>query len=357
MDDLASIAAHLNGSAAPATAGLICGNPRHQVRRVLFAVEATREVIDETIAAGADLLVTLTPPADTGLVGEDGAGLRRLIRADAALYAVDLAADDVVSEAMSAVLNLGSPRPLRPAETSEYAMLVVYTPEENAQPLRAALAEAGAGAIGDYTGCAWSVTGTGEFTPQGGADPTIGEVGTHEQVRERRLEMVVPLPLLAGVTAALRRAHPYEEPAFSFLPALPPLSRRGQGRVGRLEEPMTVAELSRHLASRLIGHLPDTSLRITDSGREVEHVAISAWPSAETVRAAGGAGADVLITADATADLLRESHERGIALVDAPRARLFWPALPRISRCLATATGGEVETIVSALVGPTWEHE
>src|SRR5699024_4954807 len=128
----------------------------------------------------------------------------------------------------------------------------------------------GAGAIGDYTGCAWSVTGTGEFTPGAGADPAIGQVGAHEQVEERHLGMVVPLDLIPAVTAALRNAHPYEEPAISFIATHPVPSRHGRGRIDILPGAAGVSELRAALAHEL----PGVQIRVRPAAGEIRKVAI-----------------------------------------------------------------------------------
>src|SRR5918912_444844 len=91
--------------------------------------------------------------------------------------------------------------------------LVWFVPEEALDATRAAVFEAGAGRIGDYERCSWYTAGTGTFLAREGADPTIGEVGREERVAEYRLETVYPDDAHAAVLAALRRAHPYEEPA------------------------------------------------------------------------------------------------------------------------------------------------
>jgi len=92
--------------------------------------------------------------------------------------------------------------------------LIVFVPPESLEPVRDALFAAGAGRIGDYERCSWYVEGTGTFL--GGADtsPALGEPGREERVRELRLETVFPVERQDDVLAALRRAHPYEEPAF-----------------------------------------------------------------------------------------------------------------------------------------------
>ena len=100
--------------------------------------------------------------------------------------------------------------------------LVVFVPPEALEAVRDALFEAGAGRIGDYERCSWYTEGTGTFVALEGAEPSVGEVGREERVRELRLETVYPDERHAEVIAALRRAHPYEEPAFDVVPLLEP---------------------------------------------------------------------------------------------------------------------------------------
>jgi hypothetical protein len=100
--------------------------------------------------------------------------------------------------------------------------LVVFVPREALEPLRDALFEAGAGRIGDYSRCSWYTAGTGTFLAGEGTDPAIGEVGREERVSEIRLETIYPDDAHDAVVAALRRAHPYEEPAFDVYPLLEP---------------------------------------------------------------------------------------------------------------------------------------
>src|SRR5690606_3627237 len=92
--------------------------------------------------------------------------------------------------------------------------LVVFVPEEEADQLLDALAAAGAGRIGAYERCAWTTAGIGTFRPGEGASPTIGSVGAVEQVRETRVEMVMPRARRRAVLEALVAAHSYEEPAY-----------------------------------------------------------------------------------------------------------------------------------------------
>jgi hypothetical protein len=92
--------------------------------------------------------------------------------------------------------------------------LAVFVPTEALEAVRDALFAAGAGRLGDYERCCWYTEGTGTFRPLPGAHPAVGEVGEEERVTEMRLETIFPEELQDEVVAALRRAHPYEEPAF-----------------------------------------------------------------------------------------------------------------------------------------------
>jgi hypothetical protein len=100
-------------------------------------------------------------------------------------------------------------------------VLVTYIPEADTDQVLAALFGAGAGSIGAYRECAFVSAGTGQFRPVEGADPAVGQVGQLERVAELRVELVLPRARRAEVVAALRAAHPYEEPAFHVLETAP----------------------------------------------------------------------------------------------------------------------------------------
>jgi hypothetical protein len=96
--------------------------------------------------------------------------------------------------------------------------LVVFLPREALDNVRAALFEAGAGKIGKYEHCSWYAAGTGTFLAGEGTEPAVGQRGKEQRVSELRLETVFPEELQDEVVAALRRTHPYEEPAFDIYP-------------------------------------------------------------------------------------------------------------------------------------------
>ncbi len=96
--------------------------------------------------------------------------------------------------------------------------IVVFVPETHADRLREAMGNAGAGKIGNYTFCTFSIKGTGRFKPEMGASPAIGQVGTLEAVDEERIETVCSEENLQEVLKVIRAVHPYEEPATDVYP-------------------------------------------------------------------------------------------------------------------------------------------
>jgi structural toxin protein (hemagglutinin/hemolysin) RtxA len=92
--------------------------------------------------------------------------------------------------------------------------LVWFVPASHLQATRDAVFVAGAGSIGRYSRCSWATLGEGSFFGGEGTRPSVGGAGRDETVAEYRVETVVPPEKLTAVLAALRRAHPYEEPAY-----------------------------------------------------------------------------------------------------------------------------------------------
>ncbi len=94
--------------------------------------------------------------------------------------------------------------------------LIFYVPEKNCEDLKSAVFSAGAGKYNNYSHCCWQTEGRGQFRPDSGSDPFIGEKGKIEYVREIKVEMIVQGKYLKNVINILKSTHPYEEPAYSI---------------------------------------------------------------------------------------------------------------------------------------------
>ncbi|HEU0147644.1 MAG TPA: hypothetical protein VFR21_12295 [Bradyrhizobium sp.] len=112
----------------------------------------------------------------------------------------------------------GAGSPVELAHAMKTYKIVVFVPESAGKAVRTAMGEAGAGRIGNYACCSFTTKGIGRFRPVEGADPAIGEVGQRAEVIEERIEMICSESHLKAVLAAIRRVHPYEEPAIDFYP-------------------------------------------------------------------------------------------------------------------------------------------
>ncbi|MFC4603079.1 Nif3-like dinuclear metal center hexameric protein [Rhodococcus kronopolitis] len=285
--------------------GLVCGDPADEVSRVLIAVDATAEVVEEALAWGAQLLLVHHPlllrGVDTvGAHTPKGALLHRLIRSGCALYTAHTNADRAdpgVSDALAAALGLTVTGPLEPAPSEPLDKWGVTVPVTDTEAVRDALFAAGAGAVGEYRHCSWTVTGTGQFLPSAAARPTLGEAGRLERVAEDRVEVVARRALRTGVLAALRAAHPYEEPAFDVLELADVGSARGIGRIGVLAEPTTL----RAFTERVHAGLPVTEWGVRAAGDPealVRTVAVCGGSGDSLLGAARARGVDVYVTAD-----------------------------------------------------------
>jgi putative NIF3 family GTP cyclohydrolase 1 type 2 len=219
---LSEVVQVLHGWYPPETAGswdavgLVAGDPDAHISKVLLAVDPTVEVAREAADWGADLLVVHHPLFLRAVHGvarttPKGRTLGMLTDAGCALLTAHTNADQAeggVSEALAAAIGLTDLAPVLPAAEESFDKLTVFVPLDAADTVRAALADAGAGRIGDYDHASFSAPGEGRFRPLEGADPTIGQVGRLEVVDEVRVELVFTRSLRAGDVRGMMDAHP-----------------------------------------------------------------------------------------------------------------------------------------------------
>ncbi|WP_110240005.1 Nif3-like dinuclear metal center hexameric protein [Nocardioides gilvus] len=368
MARLADLVALLHSWYPPETAeswdavGLVTGDPQAEVRKVMFAVDPTEDVATEAVEWGADLLVVhhplfLKPVHSVAATTAKGRTLHRLATAGCGLLTAHTNADQAVggvSEAMAHALGLVDVQPLVPATAPPLDKLTTYVPLSHAERVRAALAEAGAGAVGDYDSCSFSAPGEGRFRPLPGASPTIGEVGRAEVVPEERVEMVLPRARRAAVVAALLAAHPYEAPAHDLVElADPGIAGTGTGRIGAVA-PTTLAGFARGVARVL----PSTAggVRVAgDPERPVRRVALVGGSGDFLLDSMAGSDADVYVTSDLRHHPASEFLEKqGPALVDVAHWAAEWTWLPVVEARLRAHLGATVETRVSTLRTDPW---
>lgn len=104
---------------------------------------------------------------------------------------------------------------------NKFYKLIYFVPESHLELTKQAVFATGAGQLGHYDRCAWQVLGDGQFRPLSGANPHIGAVGAVEQVSEYRVEILVAEDNVMNAIHALKKAHPYEEPAYEMVALVP----------------------------------------------------------------------------------------------------------------------------------------
>ena len=364
---LADVIAVLDAAYPPGLAqgwdsvGLVCGDPDDPVDAVTVAVDATAEVVASVaerglllahhplLLRGVDTVAASTPK---------GALIHHLIRRSAALFTAHTNADSAnpgVSDALAEVLGLTVEGVLEPAAGGpQVDKWVIYVPPESAQAVRAAVFEAGAGRIGDYSQCSWSITGIGQFLPDDGATPAVGTVGALERVPEDRVEVVAPARLRGPVLAAMRAAHPYEEPAFDVLSLAPLPTGVGLGRIGRLPRPQRFADF----VAAVDSVLPRTTWGIRAAGdpdRPVAVVAVCGGAGDSLLAAASAAGVDAYLTADLRHHPADE-HRRacGVALVDVAHWASEHPWCSQAAELLRARFGAALPVAVSDIRTDPW---
>ena len=344
--------------------GLVCGDPDDAVEAVVVAVDATAAVAAEVperglllahhplLLRGVDTVATSAPK---GLL------LHNMIRSGRALFTAHTNADSAspgVSDALAAAIGVDVDGVVSPVhDGAAFDKWVVFGPSQNADAVRGAMFAAGAGNIGNYSHCSWSVTGTGQFLPHEGASPAIGSVGAIETVTEDRVEVIAPARARLAVLAAMRGAHPYEEPAFDVFALAPIPGNTGLGRVGALASP----EPLRAFVSRVSCALPATSWGMRAAGDPeavVSRVAVCGGAGDSLLDEVASAGVDVYVTADLRHHPADE-HRRAsaVALVDVAHWASEFPWCAQAADMLNRHFGAAVSVRVSRLRTDPWNIE
>ena len=314
--------------------GLLVGEERAAVRRILVALELTEAVFDEALAAGCDTVLTHHPllftPFRSLLESRPRERLlRRLVAQHMTLIACHTnldAAPGGLAEIAGEALGLRDMVPLEFADAGWYK-LVGFVPAEAVDSVAAAVFASGAGGIEEYKDCAFAADGTGWFTPLPGSHPVVGQISRPERTPEVRWETVVPRGRLAAAVRAFVSAHPYEEPAFDVYPVEDVVPRAGLGRVGTLPKPLSVRALAEHVATAC--EVAGVSLS-GDGARLVERVAVLPGSGRSLLDAAAGQ-CDVLVSGDLGYHAADQAAERQLSLIDVPHGDFEWWAFRRWS--------------------------
>ncbi|HYG16471.1 MAG TPA: Nif3-like dinuclear metal center hexameric protein, partial [Bacteroidia bacterium] len=228
---ISDIINHLETIAPPAlqesydNSGLLVGSKDAEVSKALISLDCTEEIVQEAINKGCGLIISHHPIIFGGLKRLNGTNYieRTVIKAiqnNIALYAIHTNLDNVlrngVNSKIAGKLGLENVRILSPKSDVVFK-LVTFCRAEQADKVREALFNVGAGVIGDYDQCSYSGEGFGTFRAGEGTEPYVGNIGKQHREPEIRIETVFPSWLQGRVVGALVQSHPYEEPAYDII--------------------------------------------------------------------------------------------------------------------------------------------
>ena len=347
--------------------GLLVGDPSRDLRAgVLLTIDLTEPVLDEALGLGVGAIIAYHPPIFAPLkrLATDsprGRMLLRLVESRISVYsphtALDAApgglTDWLIDQCLCDDARSGTghdrrpliphPAATDPARPHKIVVFVPAKPPDALTRVRDALATAGAGVIGNYTHCSFTLEGVGSFRAGPGAYPSVGSVGTLEHVDEHRLEMLCPRAALPGVIAALRATHPYEEPAFDVHELAQAASQRpdptaqvGSGRIATLDAPTPLATV----ADRLRKQLGISSIQLAGDARSTtRRLAVVPGSGAALIDAALAAGADCFVTGEMKHHEILEASSRGCALLLCGHTETERPYLPVLASKLGAILG------------------
>ncbi|WP_163970020.1 Nif3-like dinuclear metal center hexameric protein [Oceanobacillus halotolerans] len=301
--------------------GLQVGSYNKHVNKVMITLDVTEKIVDEAIQAKVDVIIAhhpllFKPLKQMNVHTPQGRILRKLLQHDITVYAahtnLDIASGGV-NDMLARTLGIESTEVLVETHVENLFKISVFVPTSHADAVQNALGKAGAGFIGNYSHCTFQTEGQGTFMPQEGTDPFIGAKNELARVDEIKIETIIPEDKLSTVIKEMVKAHPYEEAAYDIYPLANKGKRHGLGRIGSLNQTITLRAFCEEIKERLdINHLRVTG----DLDQQVQKIAVLGGSGEKYFSKAYQKGADVYITGDMTFHSAQDAWNLGISVVD-----------------------------------------
>lgn len=301
--------------------GLLIGDIDMDIKKVLVTLEANEKVIDEAINNNIDLIITHHPfifkkMNKINTLDFKGRLIHKLIKNDIAIYSMHTnfdIANEGLNDYFLEVMGFENLKILDSTKNETLYKLAVYVPNSHVEKVKQSLSKSGCGHIGNYSDCSFSVEGIGNFKPLEGTNPFIGEQGLIESVNETKIETIVSQKYLGGAISSMINAHPYEEVAYDIYKLENKGKTFGLGRLSKLENSITLGELSNKIKEKLdMKHI-----RIVgDINTTINKLAIVTGSGADMVKKAHKQGAQVLITGDVKYHDAQDALDMGMCIID-----------------------------------------
>lgn len=299
--------------------GLLIGDPQRNVKNILLTIDITKGVLAEAKRSRTDLIISYHPVIWDGLkkINQDDI-VYDLIQSDIAVFSIHTAIDAViggVNDGLAEIVGIVDGKPIGDYVESPQGnnyKLVVFVPASSAAKVSNAIFAAGAGAIGNYSNCGFIAEGLCTFLPLAGARPAIGKKGKLEKVNEIRFETIVPAEKLDSCIAAMRKTHPYEEPAFDVFKLYNNQSKFGLGRIGKLNKPVQLNKLleriKRYTGAKAFGI-------IGEQKRLIRTAAVCAGSCGKIISSIIAAKADLYLTGELKHHQALAAQEAGLTCI------------------------------------------
>ncbi|MEI7489277.1 MAG: Nif3-like dinuclear metal center hexameric protein [Chryseobacterium sp.] len=225
--------------------GLLCGVPTRNVSGILVCHDALENVINEAIEKNCNLIVCFHPIIFSGLKSLTGKNyveraVLKAIENKIAIYAIHTAWDNDffgVNAGICNHLGLKNLKILQPKKNN-LKQLTIFVPKDYSEQVKEALFSAGAGNIGFYDECSFTLNGSGTFRPIEGSNPFSGQQNTRENADENMISVIFEGYKQGQILSAMKSAHPYEEVAHQIYNLDNENHHSGLGMYGELDEEM-----------------------------------------------------------------------------------------------------------------------
>ena len=282
--------------------GLLVGDKNAKLTGILVTLDTLESVVDEAINEKCNLIVSFHPIIFKGLKKLTGKNyvervVMKAIKHDVAIYSIHTALDNAlqgVNDMICNQLQLKNKRILIP-QNETIKKLTTYVPKNEAEQLRSALFNIGAGSIGNYSNCSFNVEGYGTYNGNENSNPTKGKKGAIHTEDETKITITFPKHLESQILRTLFKTHSYEEVAYEVVTLENKNQNIGIGMIGDLEESMTeqafLAFLKDKMNTKCIRHS-------SFSNKNIKKIAVLGGSGSFAIEAAKNAGAEAFITAD-----------------------------------------------------------
>ena len=282
--------------------GLLCGNPDREITGILIAHDALENVIDEAIEKKMNFVFCFHPIIFSGLKSITGKNyvekaVLKALENKIAIYAIHTAFDNDyfgVNYKICEVLGLKNQQVLMPKK-NQLKKLEVYVPTDSAEILRNALFVAGAGNIGFYDECSFTIKGDGTFRPLEGSNPVTGTHNERENANEVLINVIFEDYKTNQILFAMKENHPYEEVAYQLITLENDNQYTGLGRYGNLEQEMDELDFLTFIKQKFnIDIIRHSSL----NNKKIRTIGVLGGSGASGIKAAMSAKCDAYITGD-----------------------------------------------------------